>query len=698
MKLRILLLVAATGLITTAGPVGPARDSEHIEHERRSIRTPWSKAARLPRSHTIPLRIGLTQRNLDKADDFISEVADPVSPSYGRHWSREKVIDIFGPGKETVDEVLRWLEDEGISRNRTTVSFGRNWISVTATRDEVERLLRTEYHVYQHQDGRSHVACDSYHVPRRVAEHVDIIMPTVHFDQRLEEKRRVWVPLPNDKVTDLKRRTLAASQLRPEAAIRPGESGILGSASDSSLPKKGVKVTNILSELRQCDTMITPACIRALYSMPPGSLASPNNTLGVVEYTPQAFLQEDLDLFFAEFQPELVGEGPEIHFVAGGVLQKEKQSFFYNGESSLDLEYSMSLVYPQGVTLYQVGDMDQGASFNNFLDAIDWSYCTFQGGGSKDPNVDGQYPQEIACGAAPPTNVISTSYAYNEGDLGARYEARQCAEYMKLGLQGISMVFASGDFGVAGNADACFDPLTGAYQHGAAGGIFNPSFPSTCPYVTSVGATEVMEGSTVRSGEVACQKVIRSGGGFSNVFGVPRYQQETMKRYFEEAGDEYGAERYNNSGVVRGYPDVSANGANYVTAVNGEFTLSYGTSGMVPLALLPDSLAELTGVLASAPVFAAMLTLINEKRLLAGKSTVGFVNPVLYAHPEVFNDIKYGRNPGCATEGFAARKGWDPVTGLGQVSKITRSSMRAMLTRCRTPKYRDMEALLMGLP
>ena len=70
-------------------------------------------------------------------------------------------------------------------------------------------------------------------------------------------------------------------------------------------------------------------------------------------------------------------------------------------------------------------------------------------------------------------------------------------------------------------------------------------------------------------------------------------------------------------------------------------------------------------VLASAPVFAAMLTLINEKRLLEGKSTVGFVNPALYANPSVFNDIKYGRNPGCATEGFAARSGWDPVTGLG---------------------------------
>lgn len=37
-------------------------------------------------------------------------------------------------------------------------------------------------------------------------------------------------------------------------------------------------------------------------------------------------------------------------------------------------------VYPQKVTLFQTGDLEEGASFNNFLDALDSSYCTYQGG------------------------------------------------------------------------------------------------------------------------------------------------------------------------------------------------------------------------------------------------------------------------------------------------------------------------------
>jgi subtilase family serine protease len=66
-----------------------------------------------------------------------------------------------------------------------------------------------------------------------------------------------------------------------------------------------------------------------------------------------------------------------------------------------------------------------------------------------------------------------------------------CARYMKLGLQGITMLFASGDNGVAGgNGQCCASPQCagGVYNDGNSG-TFNPSFPSTCPYVTSVGVS-----------------------------------------------------------------------------------------------------------------------------------------------------------------------------------------------------------------
>lgn len=67
----------------------------------------------------------------------------------------------------------------------------------------------------------------------------------------------------------------------------------------------------------------------------------------------------------------------------------------------------------------------------------------------------------------------------------------------------------------------------------------------------------------------------------------------------------------------------------------------------------------------SAPVWGAVLTLVNEHRLAANKTTIGFVNEILYNHPEVFNDVTEGSNPNCDSTGFLAAKGWDPVSGLG---------------------------------
>jgi tripeptidyl-peptidase I len=222
---------------------------------------------------------------------------------------------------------------------------------------------------------------------------------------------------------------------------------------------------------------------------------------------------------------------------------------------------------------------------------------------------------------------------------------------MKLGLAGVSVLYSSGDYGVAGNGGECcaLPGCAGGGYTDNSEGSFNPSFPSTCPYVTSVGATQVKHdySVTATSPEAACETVILSGGGFSNVFPAPDYQANALSFYYQHhTPDKYNATVYNNSQTTRGYPDVSANGANYVIAVDGTLGLVYGTS-------------------ASSPVFGSVVTLLNNARLAAGKGPIGFLNPTLYEFPGAFNDITLGDNKGCGTQGFRAVKGWDPLTGLG---------------------------------
>ncbi|KAN0090293.1 Peptidase S8/S53 domain containing protein [Hyaloscypha variabilis] len=643
-------LIAVCGLLTAAIAAPTANSKRSAVHERRErLPSHWKRNAKLHGDATLPMRIALTQSNLDRADEFLMDVSHPESPNYGKHWSAKQVAETFAPSQDSYSSVLEWLAEHGISAERIKQSQSLSWLHLDVTVSEAEDLLNTQYFEYKHATtGQAHFACEEYSLPEDIKKHIDFVTPTVHFDVKLEnpKKRRSL----NEREIAIAKRQMTAR----DHNVVPGIGHSIGSPGDKSLPKSGGKISNIINELENCDISIVPDCLRALYEFPPNFPTSSKNSFGIVEYTPQAYLPSDLDMFFRNFSPSLVGQRPTFDSIDGGLLQTEVESFDYNGESDLDLEYGMTLVYPQKVTLYQTGDLLEGASFNNFLDAIDGSYCTYDGG--DDPTQDGIYPDPYGtgygvyegpenCGGFAATKVISTSYAYNEADLTPFYETRQCNEYLKLGLQGVTFVYSSGDYGVAGNGGQCIDPVTGEYNNGTSG-EFNPSFPGTCPYITSVGATQIKPGASVTQPEEAAESVIYSGGGFSNVFGVPSYQASAIKTYFAEHKPPYTSEQYNTSETSRGLPDVSANGVNYVIAIDGEFEYVFGTS-------------------ASTPVFGSIITLINAARLNVGKSSVGFINPTIYKYPQIFNDITSGGNQGCGTPGFTAVSGWDPVTGLG---------------------------------
>jgi len=227
--------------------------------------------------------------------------------------------------------------------------------------------------------------------------------------------------------------------------------------------------------------------------------------------------------------------------------------------------------------------------------------------------------------------VFSMSYADDENQVDEPYARRVAVELQKAAARGITLVVASGDFGVAGNTNQICN-----------GKPFIPTFPASSPYITAVGGT------WYHDPEIAFQI---SGGGFSNYFQRPLYQQKAVQAFLESAataGKLPPKHRYNATG--RAFPDIAAQSANFPVKVKGADDAAYGTS-------------------AAAPVVAAVIALLNDERLAAGKSTLGLINPMLYAALDqgidIFNDIIDGHNPGCGSPGFYAQKFWDPVTGVG---------------------------------
>lgn len=205
----------------------------------------------------------------------------------------------------------------------------------------------------------------------------------------------------------------------------------------------------------------------------------------------------DLDMFWAKHAPYMPkGTKPKVNSINGAVAVGEP----VEGEELLDIQMSYPIVYPQTVTMFQTPYNSKGGMLNDFLDAVDASYCKYDGG--DDPDFDPEFPVfggfqgPAMCGKYKVTNVVSISFALDETTLSRHYIERQCHEWMKLALTGVTVVVASGDRGVQGATQCTVNPYDKKKE------AFNALFPGSCPYVTAVGATQVnFTGS--RSQEVA---------------------------------------------------------------------------------------------------------------------------------------------------------------------------------------------------
>lgn len=364
------------------------------------------------------------------------------------------------------------------------------------------------------------------------------------------------------------------------------------------------------------DGSASPVLIRGFYGIPNGAVADPRSTGSIFASLGQSFSPADL----LQFQQQFGIQPTTIQTVSGPNTPSSCSADPNNCiEAELDTQQVLSYAQGANVSFYSV---DSNAHPDIFL----------------------FWAQEIAANANPPL-VHSISY----GSLGPENPLNDMlrfnTEICKLGLRGLTVFVSSGDDGVA-NFGARSDPT----QCG-----FTPSYPATSPYVTAVGATSGPEAGT---SEVACTSdtggLITTGGGFSDTFAMPAYQQAAVQNYIKTGPSMPPLTAFNTSG--RAYPDVAFMGHNYPVVTGGQVYQVSGTS-------------------ASSPAFASTMLIINGLRLAAGKAPIGFLNVILYQtlKGSGFKDVTAGRNNCCAAQsnpvccqyGFTATSGWDPLTGWG---------------------------------
>ena len=531
------------------------------------------------------------------------EVSDPDHPRYGQHLTSDEVSTYIRPTDEATDDVHEWLSDTGIDLDTLSYTPAGDWITVRLPVEDVERLLDTRYSVYKHkEDGSRMVRTPQWSLPRHLHEHIDVIQPTNSFSRpsKLSKPR-------------MKR----SSTLKPVSMAK----GLL--KAPPKLP--GLQRPTVA---QVCNTsLVTPLCLRTFYGTVDYVPQVPGqNQIALCNYLNETNNRSDVSTFLQDFRPDAAAAGDQftIDIIANGAnqqtpLSEEQLNDGQDVEGNLDAETILGVSYPTPLTAYNTGgspDFDPDVNTPTDTNEPYLTWITY---------VEGQefVPQ-----------VISTSYDDDEQTVPPSYATRVCQEFGKFGVLGHSLLFASGDSGV-GPAGGCIS------NDGTNKTEFIPEFPSSCPYITSVGATKNFAPEVVAFDP---NNGFSSGGGFSNYFARPWYQNATVPAYIASLQGEY-AGLFNASG--RGYPDISAQGQRFAVVYAGEVISVDGTSASTPLA-------------------SSILSLVNDALIAAGKKPLGFLNPWLYKQGFAgFNDITSGSALGCNVTGFEAKTGWDPVSGFG---------------------------------
>ncbi|KAL7929774.1 peptidase S8/S53 domain-containing protein [Trichoderma chlorosporum] len=562
----------------------------------------WKAASAPSPSSQITLQVALTQQNIDQLESRLAAVSTPNSKTYGNYLDVDEINEIFAPSNASTAAVESWLQSHGVTKY--TKQGSSIWFQTEVS--TANAMLSTNFHTYSDDVGVKKLRTLQYSIPENLVGHVDLISPTTYFG--------------TSKAMRVKRSRSVASVAQNAARQEP-------SSCKGTLIFQG-----------QTFNVFQPDCLRTEYSVDGYTpSAKSGSRVGFGSFLNESASFSDFALFEKHFG------FPSQNFtnvlINGGTDLPQPPPDADDGEANLDVQNILTIAHPLPITQFITGGV---APY--FPDPVEPA-------GTPDENEPylQYYEYLLSKSNAELPQVITNSYGDEEQTVPQAYAIRVCNQIGLMGLRGISILESSGDEGVGAS---CVATNSSTPQ-------FNPIFPATCPYVTSVGGTVNFNPEIAWDG---------SSGGFSYYFSRPWYQEEAVGNYVNKhvsaETKKYYGPYVDFSG--RGFPDVAAHSVSpdYPVFQGGELTPSGGTS-------------------AASPVVAGIIALLNDARLREGKPALGFLNPLIYQYAyQGFTDITSGQSSGCngndtQTDApvpgagvipgahWNATEGWDPTTGFG---------------------------------
>jgi kumamolisin len=348
----------------------------------------------------------------------------------------------------------------------------------------------------------------------------------------------------------------------------------------------------------QAPQAYTPDQLAGIYGFPEG-VTGKGECIALIELG-GGFRTADISNYFKSLN--ITAPGVKAVAVDGG-KNSPTTADGADGEVMLDIEVAGAVAPGASIVVYFTPNTDQG-----FLDAITQAIHDTE----NKPSV-----LSISWGSAEVNWTQQALDNFNEA-------------FKTAAALGVTICVASGDSGS---------------RDGETDGKVHVDFPASSPYALACGGTKLVAGNNGITSETVWHESTdsASGGGVSNYFALPDYQQNTGIPAAVDTGFK-----------GRGLPDVAGDAdpdTGYKVLVDGQEMVIGGTSAVAPL-------------------MAGLIARINEQQ---GKPA-GFINPTLYSTTGLCRDITSGDNKTTsAGTGYTAGPGWDACTGWGVLSKLSNS-------------------------
>ena len=540
---------------------------------------------------TVSITLVVKEQNLNEINRIALAVSDPTSPTYGEFLTAAQVSDLTAPTAQDMDAVTGWLRSNGIG-----FQVRHSNVVADLPAQLASELFSTTFHRVENY-GLSLIRATDYEIPAEIQGSV-----STGFGLH-------GLPLP------------------------PRQQAVITSMAKPAAPAK-----------------VTPSVIASTYQINGVKVSrSEKNRQAVAEFQGQFMNSSDLAKNFQDYVATYEKGTDDVVYKYIGKHHESSSGV----EAELDIQYIMGPAVGIKTEFWEFPGNDFGADLNQWSSNLTTqtdvplvhsvSYG-WQGNLSqihvKDSDVaviDANLARMATLGMSVmissgdsgsgytpnPTDSCTSVFDVKKG-VGVQGEStiepgvRQQDECCDLATARQSKAWSFKNHfwqprkntctlysTVTGHSIASQTTTTGTFRGDMPAPALWASWPASSPWVTAVGATRFI-GQKVGNEEMATDQ-FGSGGGFSKLFDQTNapWQVKATAHYLATVAPSSLPPAGSFPPNGRGTPDVAALGEGYQVIVDGRATSVGGTS-------------------ASSPAFAAMVSLLNEARLNAGKKPMGW--------------------------------------------------------------------------